>query len=253
MTVQDKVAVVTMDPPTKLIFLARPLIKELSEIFLQLERDDAVSVVILTGKGSSFATGANIKEIADMDSKKMLTDDYFERDWWRILPSFRKPFIAAINGMAFGGGLEVAMMADILVCTEGAKLGQPEINLGILPGSGGCVRLTQAVGKSKAMEMCLTGEPISGTEALKWGLVSQCYPDSAKMMEGAMAMAKKIASKSQMAAGYTKRAVRQSLEIGETAAIAHERSLFIAALNTHDKKEGTEAFMKKRKPNFQDK
>ena len=102
----------------------------------------------------------------------MLMDDYFERDWWRALPVFRKPFIAAINGMAFGGGLEVAMMADILVCTENAKLGQPEINLGILPGSGGTVRLTQAVGKSKAMEMCLTGEPISAADALKWGLVS---------------------------------------------------------------------------------
>ena len=108
MTVTDKVAIVQMDPPTKLIFLAKPLIQELNEIFLQLERDDDVSVVILTGKGNSFATGANIKEIADMNSKKMLMDDYFEREWWRIMPSFRKPFIAAINGMAFGGGLEVA-------------------------------------------------------------------------------------------------------------------------------------------------
>ena len=160
-TVQDKVAVVQMNPPTRLIFLAKPIIKELSEIFLQLEKDDDVAVVILTGKDKSFATGANIMEIAQMDSKKMLVDDYFERDWWRILPSFRKPFIAAINGMAFGGGLEVAMMADILVCTEEAKLGQPEINLGIIPGSGGTVRLTQAVGKGKAMEMCLTGEPIT--------------------------------------------------------------------------------------------
>ena len=171
-TVKDKVALVQMNPPTKLIFLARPLMQELSQIFLQLEKDDDVSVVVLTGKGNSFATGANIKEIATMTSKSMLVDDYFERDWWRILPSFRKPFIAAINGMAFGGGLEVAMMADILICTENAKLGQPEINLGILPGSGGTVRLTQAVGKSKAMEMCLTGEPITAQDALKWGLVS---------------------------------------------------------------------------------
>ena len=101
-----------------------------------------MSVVVLTGKGRSFATGASINEIANLDSKGMLVDDYFERDWWRILPSFRKPFIAAINGMAFGGGLEVAMMADILVCTADAKLGQPEINLGIIPGSGGTVRLT---------------------------------------------------------------------------------------------------------------
>ena len=163
---------------------------------MQLERDDDVSVVILTGKGNSFATGASIKELAEMTPKKMLTDDYFERDWWRILPVFRKPFIAAINGMAFGGGLEVAMMADILVCTENAKLGQPEINLGILPGSGGTVRLTQAVGKSKAMEMCLTGEPINAADALKWGLVSQVYPNTEAMIQGATVMAKKIASKS---------------------------------------------------------
>ena len=209
--------------------------------------------MILTGKGNSFATGANIKEIATYDSKSMLVDDYFQRDWFRILPTFRKPLIAAINGMAFGGGLEVAMMADILVCTENAKLGQPEINLGILPGGGGTVRLTQAVGKSKAMEMCLTGEPITAQDALKWGLVSQVYANSEEMLQGATAMANKIASKSQMALGLTKRAVRQSLEVGETAAIEHERSLFIAALNTFDKREGTEAFIKKRKPAFQDK
>jgi len=187
---------VQMDPPSRLIFLARPLMLELNEVFLALERDDDVSVVILTGKGNSFATGANILEIANLTSKKMLVDDYFERDWWRIIPSFRKPLIAAINGMAFGGGLEVAMMADILVCTADAKLGQPEINLGILPGSGGTVRLTQAVGKSKAMEMCLTGEPIGAQDALKWGLVSQVFPTTDAMMTGVMTMAKKIASKS---------------------------------------------------------
>ena len=141
-TVVDKVALVQMNPPTNLIFFGRPIMLELTEVFLALERDDDVSVVILTGKGNSFATGANIKELTQLNPKRALTDDYIERVWWRVLPVFRKPFIAAINGMAYGGGLEVAMMADILVCTENAKLGQPEINLGILPGSGGCVRLT---------------------------------------------------------------------------------------------------------------
>ena len=251
-TINDKVALVQMDPPTKLIFLTEPLISELNEVFLELEKNDTVSVVVLTGKGRSFATGADIGKINEMSSKKMMYDDYFERNWWRIMPSFRKPVIAAINGMAFGGGLEVAMMCDILLAVEDAKLGQPEINLGILPGSGGTVRLTQAVGKSKAMEMCLTGEPITAADAYKWGLVSQVFPDQAKLMEGAMTLAKKIASKSQMAAGFTKRAVKNTFEVGETAAIAHERSLFVAALGTHDKKEGIEAFMKKRKPNFKD-
>ena len=251
-TVKDKVALVQMDPPTKLIFLTEPLISELNEVFLELEKNDNVSVVILTGKGRSFATGADISRINKSTSKIMMFDDYFERNWWRIMPSFRKPVIAAINGMAFGGGLEVAMKCDILLATEDAKLGQPEINLGILPGSGGTVRLTQAVGKSKAMEMCLTGDPISGTDAYRCGLVSQVFPTQEKLMEGAMALAKKIASKSQMAAGFTKRAIKNSFEVGETAAIAHERSLFVAALATHDKKEGIEAFMQKRPAKFKD-
>ena len=109
-----------MNPPTNLIFFGRPIMQELTEVFLALERDDDVSVVILTGKGNSFATGANIKELTQLNPKRALTDDYIERVWWRVLPVFRKPFIAAINGMAYGGGLEVAMMADILVCTENA-------------------------------------------------------------------------------------------------------------------------------------
>jgi enoyl-CoA hydratase len=127
---------------------------------------------VLTGKDSSFATGANINEINEATMSSQIFDDYFERCWWRIIPKFRKPLIAAINGMAFGGGLELAMMADILIASENAKLGQPEINLGILPGSGGTVRLTSAVGKSKSMEMCLTGEPISAADAKACGLVS---------------------------------------------------------------------------------
>ena len=186
-----------------------------------------------------------------MDLKGMTFNDYFMRDWWKVIPNFRKPIIAAINGMCFGGGLEVAMMADILIASENAKLGQPEINLGILPGSGGTVRLTSAVGKSKSMEMCLTGEPITAQDALKSGLVSQVHPKE-KLLEAAYTLAKKIASKSQIAASFTKRAVRQALEVGETSAIEHERSLFMGIMNSHDKKEGVSAFVEKRKPNFKD-
>jgi enoyl-CoA hydratase/carnithine racemase len=131
-----------------------------------------VSVVILTGKENSFATGASIAELKEQTLNSQMFNDYFERVWWRVVPKFRKPLIAAINGMAFGGGLELAMMADILIASDKATMGQPEINLGILPGSGGTVRLTHAVGKSKAMEMCLTGEPITAADAFKSGLVS---------------------------------------------------------------------------------
>ena len=214
-----------------------------------MEKDDSVSVVILTGKENSFATGANINELHEQTLNTQLFNDYFERVWWRIIPKFRKPLIAAINGMAFGGGLELAMMADILIASENAKLGQPEINLGILPGSGGTVRLTQAVGKSKAMEMCLTGEPITAQDALKSGLVSQVVPHD-KLAETAMTLAKKIASKSQIAAAFTKRAVKGALEVGESAAIDHERSLFIASMATKDKAEGVKAFLDKRKAKF---
>ena len=121
-----------------------------------------MSVVILTGKDKSFATGADINKIRVMEAKDQMFRDYMERNWWRIIPNFRKPIIAAINGMAFGGGLETAMKCDILLALTDAKMGQPEINLGILPGSGGTVRLTRFVGKSKAMSMCLSGEPITG-------------------------------------------------------------------------------------------
>ncbi len=131
-----------------------------------------MSVVILTGKENSFATGASIAELKEQTLNSQMFNDYFERVWWRVVPKFRKPLIAAINGMAFGGGLELAMMADILIASDKATMGQPEINLGILPGSGGTVRLTHAVGKSKAMEMCLTGEPITAADAFKSGLVS---------------------------------------------------------------------------------
>merc|ERR1711920_509309 len=175
-TVKDKVALVQMDPPTKLIFLGDALMKELNDVILELERNDNVSVVILTGKGRSFATGADIGQINSHNNKSMMFDDYFERTWFKALPNFRKPIIAAVNGMAFGGGNEIAMMCDILLASEDAKFGQPEINLGILPGAGGTVRLTQAVGKSKAMEMCLTGDQMTAQDALKWGLVSAVYP-----------------------------------------------------------------------------
>lgn len=131
-----------------------------------------MSVVILTGKENSFATGASIAELKEQTLNSQMFNDYFERVWCRVVPKFRKPLIAAINGMAFGGGLELAMMADILIASDKATMGQPEINLGILPGSGGTVRLTHAVGKSKAMEMCLTGEPITAADAFKSGLVS---------------------------------------------------------------------------------
>ena len=136
-TVKDKVALVKLNPPTKLVFMNIKMMQELEQIFLQLEKDDSINVVILTGKGNTFGVGADLNEIVAFTSKSLLFNDGIERCWYRILPVFRKPFIAAINGIALGGGLEVAMMADILVCTENAKMGLPETGLGVMCGTGG--------------------------------------------------------------------------------------------------------------------
>lgn len=252
LTLHGTVAVIKFDPPSKVIAINRPFIAELNELILKCEQDDAVKVVIITGRGSSFAAGADVKELNTFTSKSMFVDDQFERDCWKMVYPFRKPLIAAVSGLTFGGGLETAMMADIMLCTENTLLGQPEINLALVPGCGGAVRLANKVGKSKAMEMLLTGDPIGAQDALKWGLVNKIYPDYKTMMAGAMELAQKIATKSMMAAGYTKRAIKQTYEVSETAALAHERSLFFAVLNTHDKGEGTKAFIEKRKPQFKD-
>lgn len=144
--------------------------------------------------------------------------------------------------MAFGGGLELAMMCDVLMASEDAKLGQPEIKLGIIPGAGGTVRLTQAVGKSKSMEMILTGEPITAQDALQWRLVSKVCPKD-KLLDEAIKLGQKISNHSGIATSFAKRAIRQSFELGESSAIDHERTLFIAMMNTHDKVEGVNAFL----------
>ena len=158
-------------------------------------------------------------------------DDYFEKEWYRVIPKFRKPLIAAVNGYAFGGGLELAMMCDIIIASEKAKLGQPEIKLGIIPGAGGTVRLTNAVGKFKAMEMVLSGEPISAQNALQAGLVTQVHPAD-KLIDAAVSLASKIAVNSQLALGYAKRSVLHTLDTGENAAVNHERFLFTSLLSS---------------------
>ena len=235
----------------KFIFLDSAMIRAVSDELLKLEKDKSVSVVILTGKeGSpSFATGASIPEIQKADQHSQIYNDYFQREWFRVIPNFRKPLIAAINGYALGGGLELAMMADILIASQNAKLGQPEIKLGIIPGAGGTVRLTNAIGKSKAMEMVLGGEPITAEQALKWGLVSQVHPQK-DLLQSAVKLAQSISRHGQIALGTAKRAVKNSLEVGETSALEFERANFAALMNTLDKKEGVDAFLNKRKPNF---
>jgi enoyl-CoA hydratase/carnithine racemase len=215
-----------------------------------LERNPEVNVIILTGKDNSFGVGADIKEIQASTQKDQLFNDYFERIWYKILPKIRKPIIAAVNGMCFGGGFEIALMCDFIIASENAQFGLPEIKLGVIPGGGGTQRLPRLVGKSKAMEMILTGVPISAKEAREWHIVSQVHPRD-KIIEQALDLAAKIAAHSQMAAAFAKRGVNAAFESALSAGLDHERSLFIGLMGTSDKKEGVEAFLQKRPPKFQ--
>jgi enoyl-CoA hydratase/carnithine racemase len=247
--VKDHIALIEMVPPTKLVTLDKPIMTQISDELSEIESNPDISVVIITGKENCFAAGASIPELATQDLKEHLFNDYFERIWWKIIPKFRKPIIAAVNGICLGGGLELALMCDIVLASDNARLGLPEIKLGIIPGSGGTQRLPAAVGKSKAMEMILTGEPISAADALKWHLVSGVHPQ-AQLLEEAHKIALKIASMSQIAAGFAKRSVNTAFEIGVTQGTENERNLFMGLLNTNDKNEGIKAFEEKRKAKF---
>ena len=178
----------------------------------------------------------------------MTFDDYFEKDWYRV-PKVRKPIIAAVNGMAFGGGFEIALLCDIIVASDDAQFGLPEIKLGVMPGSGGTQRLTRIVGKGKAMEMILTGASITAQEAREWGLVTQVHPRE-KLMEETLKLAAKIAQQSQIAAAFSKRAINTAYETTLQGGLDHERTLFTGLLATNDKIEGTKAFLEKRQPKF---
>ncbi len=191
-TIKDKVALIEMAPTTKLIFMTKPLVQQITDEIESLETNPEVNVIVLTGKDNSFAVGADINELDKSDLPSMLTNDYFERLWYKIIPRVRKPLIAAVNGMCFGGGFEIAMMCDIIVASEDAQFGLPEIKLGVIPGAGGTQRLPRLVGKSKAMQMILTGAPIGAQEAREWHIVSNVIP-RAKLLEETLIMAKKIA------------------------------------------------------------
>lgn len=238
-----------MNPPTKLIFMTRALVSQITDEIESLEVNPEVNVIVLTGKDNSFAVGADINELNAATQKDQLFSDYFERLWYRIIPKCRKPLIAAVNGMCFGGGFEIALMCDIIIASENAQFGLPEIKLGVIPGAGGTQRLPRLVGKSKSMEMILNGAPISAKEAREWHVCSQVLPRD-KLLEETMKLATKIASNSQMAAAFGKRAVNQSYESGLQGGLDHERSLFIGLMGTSDKKEGVKAFLEKRPAKF---
>lgn len=248
--------IVTRDGAVATIQLHRPKVlnalngKTLDELCAALdafERDPEVRVVVLTGDERAFAAGADIQEFVGKTAADMLEGPR-GRQWERIR-LFPKPLVAAVSGYCLGGGCELAMLCDIIVAAETARFGQPEINLGILPGAGGTQRLPRAVGKHRAMELILTGRHISAQQAYEWGLVNRVVPPEA-LLEETYNLAREIASKAPLAVRLAKAAVLRSMDSPLEVGLDHERRLFALAFSTEDKEEGVQAFLEKRKPVF---
>ncbi|HUK04445.1 MAG TPA: enoyl-CoA hydratase [Burkholderiales bacterium] len=245
---RGRVALITLNRPKQLNALAPKLMQELGAALHAFDADDGVGAIVITGNEKAFAAGADIAAMKDFDFPHAFGTNFITRDWEHIR-SVRKPVIAAVAGYALGGGCELAMMCDIVIAAESAKFGQPEITLGILPGSGGTQRLPRAVGKAKAMDLCLTARMMDAQEAERAGLVSRVVP-AAKLMEEAMAVAEKIAAGSLPAAMMVKEAINRAFESTLSEGVLFERRLFHAAFALDDQKEGMAAFLEKRKPKF---
>src|SRR5690606_26409601 len=224
------------------------LVADLGQALDAFEEDAAIGAVVLTGSEKAFAAGADIKEMADKSYMDMYLSDFITNGWERIT-TCRKPIIAAVAGYALGGGCEIAMMCDFILAADNAKFGQPEITLGILPGAGGSQRLPRAVGKSKAMEMILTGRMMDAQEAERAGLVSRIVP-AADLVDEAIKTAKIIADLSRPAVMMAKEAVNRAYETTLAEGVRFERRLFHSAFATEDQKEGMAAFTEKRQPRF---
>jgi enoyl-CoA hydratase/carnithine racemase len=246
--VEGPVATVKMNRPEALNALNSKMVQDLVNAFDALEADDSVRCVVLTGSDRAFCAGADVKEMATLSAAEISKADHLRAVWERAW-SFKKPLVAALSGYALGGGLELAMCCDIIVASEGTKLGQPEINIGIIPGGGGTQRLTRAVGKYKATEMIMTGEMFSVDEAKAHGLVNRVVP-AGKYLEEAIKLASEIASKAPLAVRHAKKAIAAAQESGLSDGLEAERRLFYELFNSADKKEGMSAFLDKRKPNF---
>ena len=248
---EDHVGVITLDRPDALNALNRQLLGELADALKGFEANDKIRCIVLTGSEKAFAAGADIKEMSEQSFVDMFTTDYFTTETEAVVRC-RKPIIAAVSGYALGGGCELAMMCDFILCSDTARFGQPEINLGVIAGIGGSQRLTRFVGKLKSMEMHLTGRFMEAEEAERSGLVSRVIP-AKKLMEEAMATAHKIAEKSSLASMAVKEAVNRSYETTLREGILFERRLFHALFSTEDQSEGMAAFTEKRAPKFRGK
>ncbi|MFW2445729.1 enoyl-CoA hydratase/isomerase family protein [Erythrobacter sp. A30-3] len=243
---RDAVTLITLNRPKALNALNSKVLEELIDAFAAYQADDSQLCAVLTGSGDkAFAAGADIKEMSEKEAADFYLEDFFAPWTSEIVKKTRKPWIAAVNGFALGGGCELAMMADFIIASENAKFGQPEIKLGVAPGMGGSQRLTKAVGKSKAMEMCLTGRMMDAEEAERSNLVARVVPHD-QLLDEAMKSAKQIASMPPMAAIANKEMVNAAFETGLDQGLIVERRIFQILAASEDKSEGMAAFVEKR-------
>ena len=245
------VAKIRLNRPKALNALCNDMMNEVMQALAELEADDSIHCVILTGSDKAFAAGADIKEMQENQYLDIYKNDPFEL-YAGAIERFRKPIIAAVSGYALGGGCEIAMMCDFIIAADNAKFGQPEITLAVMPGIGGTQRLTRAVGKAKAMDMCLTGRMMEADEAERSGLVSRVVPLD-ELQDTVAAIARKIAEQSLPIAMMTKETVNVAFETTLQQGIKFERRLFQSMFTTEDQSEGMTAFIEKRKPHFKNK
>jgi enoyl-CoA hydratase len=250
---KDNIAIVKINRPDKMNALNSQTMNEIKFAFTELKSDSESFVVIVTGSGEkAFVAGADIAELHKLDVITGKTFAENGQDIFNLIENLDKPVIAAVNGFALGGGCELALACHIRVASENAKFGQPEVNLGIIPGYGGTQRLTRLINSGRAMEYILTGDMIDANEALKLGLVNKVYPQ-AELMNKVLEMAKKIVAKGQKAIRLSVKAVNIVDEVSGKEGLNYEASLFSLACGTEDFKEGTKAFLEKRKPDFKNK
>jgi enoyl-CoA hydratase len=244
---RGRTGLITLNRPQALNALNPQLIAELTDALTIYDRDETIGAIVLTGSDKAFAAGADIKDMADKSYHQAFMEDFIAS--WDKVSRTRKPLVACVRGFALGGGCELAMMCDIIVAADTAKFGQPEINLGVIPGSGGTQRLTWAVGKSKAMDLILTGRMMNAEEAERAGLVARIYP-AAEALNEALKIAETIAAKSLPSTITAKEAINRAFETGLTEGLLYERRVFHALFAFSDQKEGMKAFVEKRPPNF---
>jgi enoyl-CoA hydratase len=248
---KDRVGLITLNRPKQMNALNPQLMQELGTALQEFDADEGVGCIVITGNEKAFAAGADISVMKDYSYMDAFMNDYITRDWEHIR-RIRKPVVAAVAGFALGGGNELAMMCDIIIAADNARFGQPEVNLGIMPGAGGTQRLARFTSKAKAMDLCLTARMMDAQEAERAGLVSRVVPLD-KLMEEALGVAAKIAAYSQPVVMMIKESINRAYETTLAEGVLFERRLFHSQFGLEDQKEGMAAFLEKRKPAFKNK